>query len=366
MKKTKKFKKPNLPGKLPSVQRPSLRRAKDAETRVSEALQTVPRITNETVAEHREEVLSSARKYIYPLQHSKNRVVRISIGLLVAVLLLFFVSCGLALYKSQSTNGFIYGITKVLPFPAARAGHRWVSYESYLFELRRNMHYYQTQQHATFKGKDGKAQLTRLKRQAMDQVILDAYVKQLANDHHVSVSSRQVSDEVAIVRNQNRLGNNDRVFRAVLSEYWGWSVDDFKRELHQQLLQQAVVAKLDTATNARARAAEAQLQRGADFAKVAAQFSDDAATKGSGGQYPAPITPTDRNVAPVVTQALSHLSSGQVSQPINTGYTLEIIKVTDAKPNSIQAAHIQFTYKDIHTYVDPVRAKHPAHQLIHF
>ena len=48
----------------------------------------------------------------------------------------------------QSTSGFIYDVSLVVPFPVAKAGPNWVSYESYLFELRRNMHYYQTQQQA--------------------------------------------------------------------------------------------------------------------------------------------------------------------------------------------------------------------------
>jgi hypothetical protein len=71
------------------LKRPFKRR-QAPEERASEAFANVPRITNETVAEHREEVLSSARKYIYPLRHSKHRVVRISILLLIIVVVGFF------------------------------------------------------------------------------------------------------------------------------------------------------------------------------------------------------------------------------------------------------------------------------------
>src|SRR4051812_11846626 len=138
------MKKPSKP-KLPEVVRKPFIKGKDTEEKVADALKTVPRITNETVTEHREEVLSSARKYIYPLQHSKHSIVRISLGLFVVGLITFLVICSLALYKFQSTAGFIYDVTRVLPFPVAKAGPRWVSYESYLFELRRNMHYYQSQ-----------------------------------------------------------------------------------------------------------------------------------------------------------------------------------------------------------------------------
>src|SRR5665811_1430574 len=69
----KRMKKPKLP-KIHKIIKLPVRRG-TAESRVEEALSGVPRITNETVAEHREAVLSGARKYIYPLQHSKRRIV---------------------------------------------------------------------------------------------------------------------------------------------------------------------------------------------------------------------------------------------------------------------------------------------------
>ncbi|MGC1177180.1 MAG: peptidylprolyl isomerase [Candidatus Saccharimonadales bacterium] len=358
----KKLKKPKLPKSLPKP----FRRAKPAEERVHEALSNVPRITNETVGEHREDVLSSARKYIYPLQHSKRHVVRTSLLLLIVVLVTFFAYCGLALYKFQTTSGFIYGVTRVVPFPVAKAGKNWVGYESYLFELRRNMHYYHTQQQAEFTSQDGKNQLKRLKEQAMNQVVQDAYVKQLAAEHKVSVSDQAVTDEVTLVRGQNRLGNNDRVFKEVLAEFWGWSQDDFKRELKQQLLQQAVVAKLDTATNARAQAALEQLQMGADFGTLATQASDDVSTKATGGQYPTAIKSNDRDLAPAVTQALFKLKAGQVSGLIDTGYSLEILKIIDASPDSVHAAHIQFNFQPITAYTTPLKAKNPPRQYVKF
>src|SRR5581483_8558062 len=79
------------------AKRPRLRREKP-EVVLEQAIEVVPRITNETVAEHREEVLSSARKYIYPLRHSSHRIVIISVSLFAAVVILFFSYCALALY----------------------------------------------------------------------------------------------------------------------------------------------------------------------------------------------------------------------------------------------------------------------------
>lgn len=360
-----KFKRPNL--KTPKLRVPQslpFRKRPQADEKLITALQNLPRITNETVAEHREEVLSGARKYIVPLSHSKRRIIVITSGLVMAAIVAFLVYCGLALYKFQSTSTFTYGITQVLPFPVAKAGHSYISYESYLFELRHTMHYYQSQQQEDFTTKAGKAHLRQLKQQAMAQVINDAYVKQLAAQNHVGVSTAEVNDEVALVRSQNRLGSNDQVFRSVLNEFWGWTVSDFERELRQQLLQQKLTAKLNTSTQARAQSALAQLKAGADFAKVAASYSDDASTKANGGNYGIAIDQSNRDIAPAVAQALFKLAPGHYSDIIQTSYGLEIVKVLDSDGSKVHAAHIEFNFQPISTFVKPLATKNPAHRYI--
>src|SRR3990167_2894193 len=82
--------------------------------------ENVPRITDETIAEHREDVLSGARKYIYPLAHSKHRIIVVTSGIIVATLIAFLVYCGFGLYKLYQYNSFLYRVTQVVPFPIAR------------------------------------------------------------------------------------------------------------------------------------------------------------------------------------------------------------------------------------------------------
>jgi hypothetical protein len=351
-----------LPRKLP--QRLKFRKRPEADEKLVQALQNLPRITNETVAEHREEVLSSARKYIYPLSHSKHRILVITISLLVLSIVGFFGYCIFALYKSQSTSTFTYGVTQVFPFPVAKAGNSWISYENYLFELRHTMHYYETQAHEDFNSKSGKQHLVQLKKQAMAQVVNDAYTKQLAKQQHVSVSVAEVNDEVTLVRSQNRLGSNEKVFRSVLSEFWGWTVNDFERALRQQLLTQKVTAKLNTQAENRAHSAIAALDSGTDFAALAKQVSDDQSTKANGGDYGVAIDESNRDIAPQVSHALFKLQPGKHSDIINAGYGLEIIKVISVDGTKVHGAHMVFNFKPITTYTKPLSDKNPPHHYI--
>lgn len=353
---------------LPKIPRPHVPRRlkrRSREERVAEAISSIPRITNETVAEHREKVLGSARKYIYPLEHSKHRIIVISVTLLVIAVVVFFSYCGLALYKFQSTSSFLYRVTQVVPFPVAKAGSSYVAYENYLFELRRYIHYYQTQQRVDFSGKAGKQQLDAYKPQALEQVVDATYVKQLADQYHVSVSNREVSDELDLLRVQNQLNANSSEIADVAHEFFGWSISDLKRELKQELLAQKVASKLDTSTHNRAETALSRLHGGADFGQLAAEVSDDATTKGNGGQYAdTAITVSSTTVPPQVVQALAHMQVGQVSGIIDTGNTLEIVKLLANNGGKYQAAHISFRLQSIDTYLAPLKKQHPPHVYI--
>lgn len=324
----------------------------------------VPRITNQTVAEHREEVLGSARKFILPLQQSKHKVVTLSITIFIVTVLAFFGYCTLALYKFQNSSTFLYRVTQVIPFPIARTDNRFVAYENYLFELRHYKHFYENQQELDFVSEAGQRQLAEFKRRALDKVVNDAYIKQLAKENNITVSDQEVEDEIAIVRSQNRLGNSEEVLEETLKKFWGWTLDDFKRSLHQQLLTQKVVATLDTETKQRAEAALAELNNGADFAAVAEKYSDDAATKANGGAFGGPIERNTRDLAPQTTKALFELEPGKHSDVMNIGYALEIVKTTEKSDDQVRGAHIIFNFKDVETFINDLKAEQEARVYI--
>ena len=339
---------------------------------VQPSLENVPQITSKTIAEHREEVLKGARKYIYPLRHSKRRIVTITISVMVAAVIGLFVYCYFALYKYYQYNTFLYRVTQVVPFPVAKAGDKYVDYENYLFELRHYVHYYESQQQRNFNGTD-RDQLLVFRKQALQNVINDAYIKQLAGRYHVSVSDKEVSSRLTEVRNQNRLGGNNKVFADVLRDYWGWSISDFKRSMKQEILAEKVAAKLDNDATKKAAAVLAQAKAGADFGALAKQYSDDPAAKQTGGDYGTAITKTNPNVPPEVIQALFQLKPGQISDlvlasPVLAGQppSLQIVKLTGASGDTVTAQHIVISLQDASAYAKQLQAKKPSRSYVHF
>lgn len=332
------------------------------EERIHEAFQNIPRITNETVAEHREDVLRGARKYKYPLQHSKHTIVVMSTTLLILAVVGFFLYTGLALYKFQSSSAFIYRITQVLPFPVARAGSHFVAYENYLFELRRFEHYYRTQQRVNFSTEDGKRQLERYKPAAMHEVVQAAYVKQLAAKNHVRVTSGEVNAEMQALQAQNQ--SSEQELADVTNNFFGWSLSDLRREISQELLADKVASAMDTAAHAKAQAALAAVQAGGDFTGMVATYSD-AADKANAGQYAdQSISEASTDIPPAVVRALEKLQVGQVSGVIEAGKTLEIVKLTGAANGKMQAAHISINLTPIDTFIAQYQRAHPVHHYI--
>lgn len=326
--------------------------------------QPVARITNETVAEEREQVIGKARKFIYPLQHSKHKIVTISVSIFVLALVAFTAYCTIALYRLKDSSTFLYKVTQVIPFPVARVGKDFIAYENYLFDLRRYIHYYETQGKLNFSDPKNKEQLDQYKKQALNKVITDAYVKKIAEEKGISVSNQELDNQIAIVRNQNRLGSNDQVFEDVLKDFWGWSVSDFKRSLRQEMLAQKVVAKLDTETQEKAKKALAELKGGADFAEVAKKYSDDEVTKPNGGEFGFSIDKANKEVSAQAVEALFQVKPGQISDVINTGYELVILKNIETNGDKVRAAQIVFRFKDINSYVNDIKENQPAKSYV--
>lgn len=326
-----------------------------------------PRITNETVAAHREEVLSGARKYIYPLQHSKHRVVLISTGIAIAVLLGFLTFCVVSLYYFQSTSGFLYRVTQVLSLPIARSGRDFIAYENYLFELRHYMHYYENQQDLGFDTETGKQQLQNYKQRAIDKIINDAVIKQIAKEKGISVTDAELDKQFDIARVQNRLGGSDQVFEDVLREYWGWAVKDYRRSLRSEMLAQEVAAALDEEATALANQASAELAAGADFAAVVGAYSTDAESKALGGDFGV-VDKSNRNISPQTIDTLFNLGVGQVSKPIiipyGTGYAYEILKNLEVQGDDVKGAHIIIQLKDINEFLNDRKDQKPVRMYV--
>ena len=330
------------------------------------------RITNETVAEHRERILAGGRKFKYPLQTPKHRIVLVTVLLVVLAVAAFFGIFTWSLYAAQNTSQFTQRLTQVLPYPVASVDGKQVRFSDYLLELRSALHYLSTKENVNFNSEDGKRQLEYQKRLALNKAIENAYVEKVASVQKITVTDKEVDNFVQQEINSNQLGVSEQVFRQVIRDYYDWSFDEYKSSVKSQLLRKKVVARLDVDGRNRAQSALRDVLGGKDFAEEVKAVSDDP-LKANGGDVGTISKNTDDPNGLIA--AAKALQPGQVSQVIEGVDGFYIVKLIESKDNTIHFMKLFIAYttfdkqfaqlkKDgkIQEYVKVVEAVNPSNQ----
>lgn len=329
----------------------------------SKAPDTGGRITNETVAEHRERVLAGGRKFKYPLQYTKHRVLFITIMLGVLSLVLFVAFFVWQLYFAQAYDKFTYGLTRVLPVPIAKVDNDLVRYSDYLSELRSAVHYLTTKEAVNFNSADGKRQLDYQKRLALDKAIRDTLIARLASQNNITVSSKAVDDFVDKQISSNKLGVSQEVYKQVISDYYDWTFDEYKNSVRQEMLSKKVNATLDKDGRAKAVWFVDQLAHGADFADLTKLVSEDALTKAQGGDVGFVSKNSEDPNGLIV--AASALQPGQVSDIIEGTDGFYLVKLIEKRDTGdVHFAKMFVSYKVVAQKLADLKKQNKVNEYI--
>lgn len=314
------------------------------------------RITNQTVAEHREQVLKGARRFIYPLEHSKHRIAIISSLIAVGLLCFFFIYSALALYRYQSASDLVYRVTQVIPFPVARVDGDFIRYEEYLFELRQNIHYYANQETIDFSDEGSEKLLENLRRQALERVKENAVTRKLAKENGIEVTREEIQDQIELLRSRGGISQSDEPLENILQDYYGWQVGDLRRALEIQLLKQKLIPILDTETKVEAELVLKRIRAGEDFGALAVEYSDDEFTKSKKGEL-GPVANDNSDLPDEFIEAAFALKEAEVSDVVSTSFVVEVSgrtvqalhiirNVKTISETERELAHILFIYRD--------------------
>lgn len=320
------------------------------------------RITNETVAEHRERILAGGRKFKYPLQTPKHRIVLVTILLVVLTIVAFFGYFTWSLYGGQSASQFTQRLTQVLPYPVASVDGQQVRYSDYLLELRSSLHYLTTKENINFSSDSGKRQLEYQKRLALNKAIENAYVAKVAKEQNITVTSDEVNAFVQKEISNNQLGVSEQVFRQVIRDYYDWSFDEYKTSVKKQLLRKKVVARSDTAGRQRIEQALKDVLGGKDFAEEAKAVSSDPLAKSNGGDVG--VISKSTNDPNGLIAAADAMQPGAVSGVIEGTDGFYIVKLIDKKDNTIHFAKLYVAYSAFDSKLTSLKKDGKVHEYI--
>lgn len=311
------------------------------------------RITNETVAEHREQILAGGRRFKYPVQYSRYKLVINSLLIALGSIVVAAVIMWWQLYLAQNSSKFMYRMTQVFPVPVASVDGEPVPYSMYLKRFRSSIHYLEQQNGLNVETADGKKEVEYRKRVELDNAIRDAFATKLARDYNVTVTEADVS---AFITKDlaNKKVSEVTYEKTVLNAFYDWSMGDYRTIVRAELLTRKVSFAVDkTAKSKSDRVLAALRAPGADFGAVAKAESDDTATKASGGDSgDVPLKTLDSNG--VIAKATA-LKTGQVSDLIYGTDGYYIVKLTSKTDQSVRFQFIKIALNEFEKQYMAVR-----------
>ncbi len=212
-------------------------------------LKKAPQTTQEKVDERREEVLSKGRKFKYPLQFSRHRIIINTILIITVVLTAIVISLWLALYRFGMTDDFLLRITRIFPVPVAYVQDESVPFSDYLMLYRSSMTSIERQSGSQFDD-DSVAQLrAKYKRSALDDSEKYGFAVKLARELGITVSDDEVAAEFTRHLSIGGIERSEESFVKIIEDNFGLSKSEYERMLYLSLIKAKVSEAIDAKAN---------------------------------------------------------------------------------------------------------------------
>ena len=297
------------------------------------------------VEERREEVLSAGRKFKYPLQMTKHRVVINTVLIIAVVFGILATSFWLALYRFGMTDELLFRMTKIVPVAVAKVDGEDVRFSDYLMFYRSSIQSIERQSSQV----DNESSLDDLrvqyKRAALDEAEKYAYALKLAKEQGIEVSRDEINAEFNRHLSVGGVERSEESFMKIVDENFGLSKSEYERMLYLTLVKSKVETAIDTAANEVAGKVEQMLaSNGGNYTAVANALGDAVVYEETGGLV------SNKNIdGGRATEASKLEVGGQTGKFISMNadgyYFVKLVAKTEGEVNfvSIKVPFTEFT-----------------------
>ena len=332
----------NFKEKRKSLKKKILKKSNVQETQVA-------KITNTTLEEQRKEILNKGKKFKYPVQYSKNRLVG---NALIIALVILITGSGLLwyqLYQAQNTGEFIYRFTTVIPFPVANVDGENALYRDYLMEYRASMQIAKVEKDGIESANNVKALSVLNKNKAMKNAIANAYAQKKAREMGISISDKEIDEAFDAQRKTQNTELTESALYKIAADNYGLSPSEYRRMfIELPLLRRKVTAEIDkNAANTRDEVVKYLNDNSNDFSKAAEQFGDKI-------EYNKPGKVRKTNIDGGRSKMASQLNVGEVSKPFisNAGDGYYIVKLIEKNDNEISYKSIKIKFTEFNSQLE--------------
>ena len=289
----------------------------------------------EKIAERREEILAKGRKFKYPLQWTRHRIVINTILIAVIVFALIITGGWLALYRLGMTDDLLFKVTEIIPVPVASVDSKNVRFSDYLMFYRSSMTSIERQSGSQFDSSSFEQLSNEYKRSALTEAETYAYALKLADELDITVSDEEIENEFNRHLKTGGIDRSEEGFVKIIADNFGLTKDEYNRMLYLTLVKAKVEIAIDENANDVASKVEQLLsENGNSFKGVADTLGAAVIYEETGGHV------DNKNIdggrATEATKLEPDQSSGKfVSMNGDGYYFVKLIKKTDAEVNFV-------------------------------
>ena len=287
------------------------------------------------VDERREEVLATGRKFKYPLQFTKHRIVINTILIATVVIGIIFVGGWLALYRFNMYSDMLFRITKIIPAPVATVDGRAVRFSDYLMFYRSSITSIERQSSQV----DISGSITDLreqyKRAALEEAEEYTYALKLAEDHGITVTDEEIQAEFDRHRELGGIERSEEAFLKIVEANFGLTKDEYQRLLALTITRAKVEAEIDDIATKLANDVEQHLAKnGGDYATTATELGDKVTYEETGGMVASQNIDGGRASAAIKLEPGGQ-SGRFISMNGDGYYFVKLIKKTETEVNFV-------------------------------
>lgn len=282
------------------------------------------RITSKTIEQYRREVIDSAKRFKYPVQYEKHRLVISAMLVGVVFVIVFFMGVVWRLYLANDTSNFLHKITQVIPFKVGKVDDQAILYSDYLAYYRSSWHYHLNKDISAQSDptEESERQISeKYSKEALLNAARVALVKKIAQQKGLTVEQEEIETELKAKLVYDGKKISTEAFGSIIKDYYGLDRTEYRQIfLRYPLLMRKVVLEVD------------------DYAKESVKLTQEAIKKSA--------KPVD---LPAIAKSLEgrkvyFLDSGVVNIKANHNELLEM--ALSRQPGEISDPFVSYNLKD--------------------
>lgn len=321
------------------------------------------RITNDTISEHREHILTSGRRFKYPMQYARHKLVINTILLSIAIVVLLAVFGWWQLYIVQNTGSAFYRVTQALPLPVASVDGSPVRFSDYLMRYKSEIYWLTQNNQINTNTPDGQRQAEYRKRQALDDAEALTYARAIASKKGIAVSEQQVDAFVETARQANGISISTEAYYSAQLDAYNWSKTEVRDNIRDSLLEREVKFSVDDKARQTASAVlTAAAAPNADFNAIAASYRQQGNTDVSATD--AGSIPIDSQDPNGIIKAIRGLNPGQISGLIRGVDGYYVAKLIDKSSTTIHYSFVKVALTQFTNDLAGLKKDHKVQEFI--